>query len=115
MFRNKGALQMGCFLGRHLHCLLPLNIRGPVRERGTIDLSSRRSTLSQDFSKPPHFVRLSVCASSACLPAPPAFPLTPSLLSPFLCRLEDAQPRKMCDPAAGGHGREGEEPVSPLT
>ena len=32
MFRNKGALQMGCFLGRHLHCLLPLNIRGPVRE-----------------------------------------------------------------------------------
>ena len=108
MFRNKGALQMGCFLGRRLHCLLPLNIRGPVR-RGTIDLSSRRSTLSQDFSKPPHFVRLSVCASSACLRSHSPLSL------PFCASLEDAQPRKMCDPAKGGHGREGEKPVSPLT
>ena len=113
MFRNKGALQMGCFLGRRLHCLLPLNIRGPVIEGEGDD----RFVLPEK-----HFITgflkasplcPTVCLCVVCLPAS-CVPTHP-LLSPFLCRLEDAQPRKMCDPAAGGHGREGEEPVSPLT
>ena len=114
MFRNKGALQMGCFLGRHLHCLLPLNIRGPVIEGEGDD----RFVLPEK-----HFITgflkasplcPTVCLCVVCLPPRLLRSHSPPL-SPFLCRLEDAQPRKMCDPAAGGHGREGEEPVSPLT
>ena len=109
---------MGCFLGRHLHCLLPLNIRGPVRDgEGDDRFVLPEKHFITGFLKASPLCPI-VCLCVVCLPPrllPPAFPLTPSLLSPFLCRLEDAQPRKMCDPAAGGHGREGEEPVSPLT
>ena len=58
MFRNKQALQIGCFLGRHL-----LIFRDGEEDVRFILPPSRKSTLSQDFSKPPHFVRLSVCPS----------------------------------------------------
>ena len=106
MFRNKQALQSRVFSGA-----AALHIPGPARR--TSDLSSRKSTLSQDFSKPPHFVRLSVRPSD-CLPA--SLLRSHSPLPLYLCQLEDAQPDCVCetagDPAMRGQGPAGEKPVS---